>query len=99
LVLHSAQPDSTVLFGVLALGACLLMARVLRDPRGARLTDPRRGLCVAAGSGDPYRGEIARGDQRVILRLSRETQLRRRQVVASTVAFFVAAAIALLALL
>ncbi len=41
LVLHAVQPDSTLLFGVLALAACLLMARVLRDPRGARLTDPR----------------------------------------------------------
>ncbi len=41
LVLHSVQPDSTTLFGVLALGACLLAARVLRDPRGARPLDPR----------------------------------------------------------
>lgn len=41
LVLHGVQPDSTTLFGVLALAACLLMTRVLRDPRGARLTDPR----------------------------------------------------------
>ena len=41
LVLHSIQPDSTILFGVLALAAGLLMTRVLRDPRGARLLDPR----------------------------------------------------------
>jgi len=41
LILHAVQPDSTILFGVLALGAGLLMTRVLRDPRGARLTDPR----------------------------------------------------------
>ena len=41
LVLHSVLPDSTMLFGVLALGACLLMVRVLRDPRGARFRDPR----------------------------------------------------------
>ena len=41
LILHSVQPDSTILFGVLALGAGLLMTRVLADPRGARLTDPR----------------------------------------------------------
>jgi len=41
LVLHSALPDSTMPFAALALGACLLMARLLRDPRGARLTDPR----------------------------------------------------------
>ena len=53
LVLHSAQPDSTVLFGVLALGACLLMTRVLRDARGARPTDPRLvalGLLVGAAA-------------------------------------------------
>ncbi len=41
LVLFSALTDSTVLFGALALGACLLMTRVLHDPRGARLRDPR----------------------------------------------------------
>jgi hypothetical protein len=41
LILHAVQPDSTILFGVLALGAGLLMTRVLRDPRGARVTDPR----------------------------------------------------------
>jgi hypothetical protein len=41
LVLHSTLPDSTMLFGALALGASLLMTRVLRDPRGARLADPR----------------------------------------------------------
>ena len=41
LVLHSTQPDSTTLFGVLVVAACLLMTRVLRDPRGARLSDLR----------------------------------------------------------
>ncbi len=41
LLLHSALPDSTMLFGALALGACLLMTRVLRDPRGGRLSDPQ----------------------------------------------------------
>jgi len=41
LLLHSALPDSTMPFTVLALSACLLMARLARDPRGARLTDPR----------------------------------------------------------
>ncbi|MEW6225152.1 MAG: hypothetical protein AB1627_11045 [Chloroflexota bacterium] len=41
LLLHAALPDSTMLFGALALGACLLMTRVLRDPRGGRLSDPR----------------------------------------------------------
>ncbi len=41
LILHSVQPDSTILFGVLVLGACLLATRALRDPRGARAGDPR----------------------------------------------------------
>jgi len=41
LVLHSALPDSTMLFAAVALAACLLMTRVLRDPRGARIADPR----------------------------------------------------------
>ena len=36
-LLHSALPDSTMLFGALVLGAALLMTRVLRDPRGARV--------------------------------------------------------------
>ena len=53
LLLHAVQPDSTILFGVLAVGACLLMTRVLRDPRGARLLDPRlltMGLLVGAAA-------------------------------------------------
>jgi hypothetical protein len=41
LVLHSALPDSTMPFAVFALSGCLLMARLARDPRGARVTDPR----------------------------------------------------------
>ncbi len=41
LILHSIEPDSTTLFGALALAACLLATRVLRDPRGARPIDPR----------------------------------------------------------
>jgi hypothetical protein len=41
LLLHSALPDSTMPFAVLALTAALLMARILRDPRGARITDRR----------------------------------------------------------
>ena len=40
-VLFSALTDSTVTFAALALGAALLMTRVLRDPRGAHWTDPR----------------------------------------------------------
>ena len=50
LVLHSALPDSTMPFAALALGACLLMTRIARDPRGARLADPRViGLGVLIG--------------------------------------------------
>lgn len=41
LILHSALPDSTMPFAVLVLGASLLMTRIVRDPRGARLLDPR----------------------------------------------------------
>ena len=41
LLLHSALPDSTMPFAALALAACLLASRILRDPRGARIGDPR----------------------------------------------------------
>lgn len=41
LVLHSALPDSTMPFTVLALGACLVMARLIRDPRPVRAGDRR----------------------------------------------------------
>ncbi|MEO7664871.1 MAG: hypothetical protein ABIV26_07060 [Candidatus Limnocylindrales bacterium] len=41
LVFHSVLPDSTMPFGALVLAACLLAARVAREPRGARLGDPR----------------------------------------------------------
>lgn len=41
LVLHSALPDSTMLFAALALGACLLMTRLLAEPRGYALSDRR----------------------------------------------------------
>jgi hypothetical protein len=53
LVLHSIEPDSTMLFGVLALGICLLMTRLLRDPRDARPTDARliaMGLLLGAAA-------------------------------------------------
>ena len=40
LVLHSTLPDSTILFGVLALGAMLLIGRMLRDDRGVRWRNP-----------------------------------------------------------
>jgi hypothetical protein len=50
LVLHSALPDSTMPFAVLALAACLLMPRIARDPRGARPTNPALiGLGVLLG--------------------------------------------------
>ncbi len=60
LVLHSVEPDSTIPFGVLALGACLLMTRVLRDPRGAHATDPRLiGLGLLLGAAALTRNEAA----------------------------------------
>ena len=60
LVLFSALSDSTVMFGALALGAGLLMARVLRDPRGARLSDPRLlGAGVLLGLAALTRNEAA----------------------------------------
>lgn len=60
LVLYSALPDSTVPFGVLALAACLLMTRLLRDPRGGRLLDPRLlGLGVLLGAAALTRNEAA----------------------------------------
>ena len=50
LVLPSALLDSTVPFAVAALAACLLGTRLLRDPRGARIRDPRLvGLGLALG--------------------------------------------------
>ena len=41
LALHSALPDSTMPFAALALAACLLMPRILRDVDRVRLTDAR----------------------------------------------------------
>jgi hypothetical protein len=41
LLLHSALPDSTMPFAALALAACLLMSRIVRQPRGLRVRDPR----------------------------------------------------------
>jgi hypothetical protein len=41
LVLHSALPDSTMPFAALALAACLLMPRILRDAGRVRLTSPK----------------------------------------------------------
>jgi hypothetical protein len=59
LVLHSALPDSTLLFGALVLGAALLMTRVLADPRGARWVDPRLlALGVLLGAGALTRNEV-----------------------------------------
>ncbi len=60
LVLHSALPDSTMLFAALALGACLLMARVLADPRQGRLADARLlGIGVLLGLAALTRNEAA----------------------------------------
>jgi hypothetical protein len=60
LVLHSALPDSTMPYAVFALSACLLMTRVWREPRAARLTDPRLlGLGVLLGLAALTRNEAA----------------------------------------
>ena len=63
LLLHSALPDSTMPFTVLALSACLLMARIAHDARGGRLgrgrlADPRIiGLGVLIGLAGLTRNE------------------------------------------
>ncbi len=50
LVLYGALPDSTAPFTVAVVAACILMERVARDPRGARVLDPRLvGIGVALG--------------------------------------------------
>jgi hypothetical protein len=60
LVLHSALPDSTTLFTLLALASCLLMARLAWEPRGARLADPRLLLLgVLLGLAALTRNEVA----------------------------------------
>ena len=60
LVLHSTLPDSTMLFTALVLGACLLMSRLIWDPRGARATDPRLlGLGLMLGLAALTRNEAA----------------------------------------
>ena len=53
LLLNSALPDSTMPFAVIVLGACLLMNRLVRDPRGASARDPRliaTGLLLGLGA-------------------------------------------------
>ena len=53
LLLSSALPDSTMLFAAIVLAACLLMTRLVRDPRRAALTDPRLlalGLLLGLGA-------------------------------------------------
>jgi hypothetical protein len=60
LVLFSTLPDSTTLFAVLALGACLLMTRLARDGEQLRLNDGRLiGLGVLIGLAALTRNEAA----------------------------------------
>jgi hypothetical protein len=60
LILGSTVPDSTMPFTAFVLGACLLMPRIARSPRGARLTDPRLiGLGILLGLGALTRNETA----------------------------------------
>ncbi|MGO9178355.1 MAG: hypothetical protein ACLQBX_06165 [Candidatus Limnocylindrales bacterium] len=53
LAVYGALPDSSMPFAALALAACLVMARLLRDPRGARVRDPRLlllGMLIGLGA-------------------------------------------------
>jgi hypothetical protein len=60
LVLHSALPDSTMPFAALAVTACVLMPRVLRDATRLRLTDAKLiGLGVLIGFAALARNEAA----------------------------------------
>jgi hypothetical protein len=60
LVLHSALPDSTMPFAALALAACVLMPRILRDAGRLRLTDYKLvGLGVLIGLAALTRNEAA----------------------------------------
>ncbi len=60
LVLHSTLPDSTMLFAVFAVAACLLMPRLLRDAVRLRLADRRLvGLGILIGLAALTRNEAA----------------------------------------
>ena len=60
LLLHGVLPDSTTPFTVFALAACLLMTRILRDPRAASVRDPRLlGLGLLFGLASLTRNEFA----------------------------------------
>ena len=58
MLLNSALPDSTMPFAAIVLGGCLLMTRIVRDPRRAAPTDPRLlALGVLLGLGALTRNE------------------------------------------
>ena len=60
LLLHSALPDSTMPYTAFVLAACLLMTRVVSDPRGGSPTDLRLvGLGVVLGLAALTRNETA----------------------------------------
>lgn len=58
LVVHGALPDSTTPFTVLALAACLLMARILRDPRVRRGGPPSTAPDAARAVGSVRDGRL-----------------------------------------
>jgi hypothetical protein len=93
LVLHSVLPDSTMPFAALAIGACLLMPRLLADAGRLRLTDVRLvGLGVLIGLAALTRNEAVFVGFAWLVAVWRTPILDRRRRVALV---FVPAAVAL----
>lgn len=96
---HRAVLGGTLEVDTLDGRAMIAVPRFVRDGAVITLAGKGHARSAAAPGSDPYRSALPRGDQRVILRLSRDTQLRRRRLVSSVVAVAVAFAIALLVLI